>query len=68
MTTNTNLKISGLLKELLRLKAKYGDLNVCWDLGASDVVGIDERFATESGIKTHFNPALEPFVDLKDRP
>lgn len=60
-------RLDTLLKELTRLKAKYGgNIKVCWDFGGSEVEGISERFATKDGIKTHFNPALEPFIELLD--
>jgi hypothetical protein len=68
-TPTGGLTLDEVLKELTRCKLKYGGkIKVCMDFGGSDVTGIDETFATLEGIKNHFNPALEPFIDLKDRP
>lgn len=61
------LRIEAVLKELTRCKAKYGNIKVRFDYGGSDVLSIDETFATEEGIRRHFNPGLEPFIDLRDR-
>lgn len=61
------MRIDAIIKELTRCKAKYGNIKVRFDYGGSDVLSIDETFATEEGIRSHFNPGLEPFIDLRDR-
>lgn len=67
--TDKGWRLDTFLKELTRCKAKYGgNIKVSMDFGGSDVMGISERFATEDGIQTHFNPAMEPFIELLDRP